>query len=182
MSASIGTRAQEEQSSSGSASAYRQPTAAPAIAPDPFEDGLRKVARALRDTIPDLADREYDFLCDIAREETRYPMPTVRKLCALARRSRQPIVRIAFAELIRLECLPETGTDVGVTSSFDLELRANGPTDIAQRNFERDRNPITYARAKSALEHQIATSELALLSVVRWGRQHGLEAGQERTR
>lgn len=153
--------------------AYRQPSPAPVTAPDGFEDGLRKIARALRGSVGDLTDREKDWLYDLAREEARYPMPTVRKLCALSRRSRNPAVRNAFAELVRRECLE--GTDVSVTQAFGIELRSNGPTDIAQWEFARDKNPITYQRAKAQLQEQIAASELALLAVVRWGRQQGLE-------
>lgn len=163
------------------AAMYRQGDAAPAVLPDSFEDGLRRIARALRESIPDLTDRETDFLYDLAREESRYPMPTVRKLCALSRRSRNARVREAFAELIRVHSIA-LESDAGVTFTFDLEMRATGPADIAQRQFERDKNPITYARVKAALEEQVATSQLALLAVLRWGEKNGLEkTSQERT-
>lgn len=150
--------------------AYRQVEASPAV--DPFEAKLREIARQLRETIPNLTDRETEFLHDMARVECRYPMPTVRKLCALSRRSRNPAVRAAFAELIRNECLVASD-DLSVTGMFGLEMRTTGPTDIAQRDFERDKNPITYAKVKAALEQQIASTELALLAVVRWGARNG---------
>ena len=155
----------------------RQAATNPANHPDPFETGMRAVAHALRDTVPDLSPSDKEFLYDLAREETRYPMPTVRKLCALARRSRNPVAREAFATIVRELCFSDDN-DVTVTRSFDLELRSTGPADIAQRQFEKDKNPVTYARVKAALEAQLSTTELALLAVVRWGRQNGLESGQ----
>lgn len=155
---------------------YRTPHTPPALLPDPFDHRLRAIAKDLRGPggVSDLTDRERDFLYDLAREETRYPMPTVRKLCALSRRARNPMVREAFAELIR-ECSLPGNVDPSVTAAFDHETRATGPADIAQRNFERARNPITYARCKEALELQVATSQLALATVVRWGQMNGLE-------
>lgn len=163
---------------STSARAYRQgdrPAAdVPGMLPDPFEEGLRKIARALRESVAELSPRETEFLYDLARDERRYPMPTVRKLCGLSRRSRNPLHREALAELIRLESTAMEG-DVAITAAFDIETPSTGPADIAQRHFERDRNPITYARVKAALEHQIAATQVALLSVVRWGAKNGLE-------
>lgn len=156
---------------------YRQSSASPATPPDSFEGAIRKVARGLRESIPDLSDRDKEFLYDMAREETRYPMPTVRRLCALSRRSRDPIARDAFATLI-LELSVNGDEEAAVTRAFDLELRSTGPADIAQRAFEREKNPITYERVKAALEAQRATTDLALLAVVRWGRQNGLESGR----
>lgn len=154
---------------------YQNALPRPAAIPDTFEAGLRAIARHLRDSVADLTERETAFLYDLAREEVRYPMPTVRKLCALSRRSRNPRVREAFAELIRQESLA-LDADLSVTVGFDLETRATGPADVAQRQFERDRNPITYARAKAALQEQVASSELALLALVRFGRQQGWES------
>lgn len=155
--------------------AYRTEHAPPALLPDPFDAALRTVARQLRESVPDLTPRETEFLYDLAREEARYPMPTVRKLCGLSRRCRSPKVREAFAELIREYSLP-ADADASVTAAFDHEQRATGPADITQRAFERDRNPITYARCKEALELQVATSQLALATLLRWGEKNGLEA------
>lgn len=158
------------------APAYQTPEVAPALLPDPFDDRLREIAKDLRGPggVADLTDRERDFLYDLAREETRYPMPTVRKLAALSRRARSPMVREAFAELIREYSLPANAVP-SVTAAYDHETRATGPADIAQRAFERDRNPITYARAKEALQHQLETTQLALVTTVRWGQRNGLE-------
>lgn len=158
---------------SRAAAPYRTPHTPPALLPDAFDGALRTVARQLRQTIPDLTSRETEFLYDLAREEARYPMPTVRKLCALSRRCRNARVRESFAELIRQYSVP-ADANPSVTSAFDHELRATGPADIAQRNFERDRNPITYARCKEALELQVATSQLALATLVRWGERNGM--------
>lgn len=155
---------------------YRTPHTPPALLPDPFDDRLRAIAKDLRGPggVSDLTDRERDFLYDLAREETRYPMPTVRKLCALSRRARNPMVREAFAELIREFSVPAEA-DPSVTAAYDHETRATGPADIAQRAFERDRNPITYARAIDALQLQLETTQLALATTKRWGQRNGLE-------
>lgn len=156
---------------------YRQPGADSAARPDPFEGAIKRLARGLRESIPDLSDRDKEFLYDMAREETRYPMPTVRRLCALSRRSKDPIARGAFAALVFELCVNEN-EEAAVTKAFDLELRSTGPADIAQRAFELDRNPITYERCKAALKTQASATELALLNLVRWGRQNGLEGGK----
>jgi hypothetical protein len=159
---------------SSGAAVYRPSETTPAVAPDSFDARLREIARELRSSISDLSERETEFLYDLAREESRYPMPTVRKLCALSRRSRNPKAREAFAELIREYSIP-ADADAAVTATFDLETRATGPADVAQRQFERDKNPITYARVKDALELQVAVSQLALAAVLRWGQRNGLE-------
>ena len=161
---------------SSGARTYQTQEVAPALLPDPFDVKLRVLAQDLRGPggVVDLSDRERDFLYDLAREETRYPMPTVRKLCALSRRARNPLVREAFAELIREYSVP-ANADPSVTAAYDHETRSTGPADIAQRAFERDRNPITYARAKEALELQLAATQLALATTVRWGQKNGLE-------
>lgn len=160
------------------AAEYQIPSADPAARPDSFEARLRKIARRLRETIADLTDRETAFLYDLAREEARYPMPTVQKLCGLSRRSRNPMARDAFAQLIRDYSVPVT-VDSGITAAFDLETPVPGRVDLLQRQFDRDRNPITYARVKAALEEQVAVSQLALESVKHWGRKHGLEPNAE---
>lgn len=160
------------------AAEYRISESPPATNPDSFEARLRKIAQQLRQTIADLAPRETNFLYDLAREETRYPMPTVLKICGLSRRSRNPMAREAFAQLIRDYSVPLTA-DAGITAAFDLETPVPGRVDLLQRQFDRDRNPITYARVKGALEEQVAVSQLALESVKHWGRKNGLEPNAE---
>jgi hypothetical protein len=162
-------------STSAAATAYRTHAVEPVNIPgDDFEKGMRTIARLLRGSVPSIGARDTDFLYDLAREEVRYPMPTVRKICALSRRSTNTMAHGAFAELIRRECTPDDAAP-GVTIAFDLETRKTGPADVAQRDFEKNRNPITYARAKAALTEQSEAAQHALLALVRWGRQNGLE-------
>lgn len=145
---------------------YRQAAPTPAISPvDAFEAGLRQVAQQLLATVPDLTQREKDWLYDMAREECRYPMPTVRKLCAVSRRSRRADVREAFAELIRSDSTP-IGEAMPVKKAFDLETPAPGMADVEQRAFETNPNPITWQRCKDALQRQLAVTKAALCSVV----------------
>lgn len=140
-----------------------------AISPesDPFETELRRIARSLRETIPNLTKREQEFLYDLARDEVRYPMPTVRKICRLSRRSTDPATREAFAELIRAES--GTGDALPVKEAFDLETPVTGAADVAQRAFESNPNAITLADCIGSLRRQLAGTKEALKSVLQFG-------------
>lgn len=156
-----------------SAPAYRPASASPAVTPgDPFETELRRIARALRESVPNLTAREQEFLYDLAREEARYPMPTVRKICRLARRSSSVEAREAFAELIRAESSHPDA--LPVDKAFDLECPVPGVADVAQRQFETNPNPITWARCKDALYRQFVVSRAALQAVLA-ARPNGVE-------
>ena len=160
-----------EQSAPVSTPVYRPPDPAPAIPPDadPFEAALRAIARRLRESVSDLTLREKEFLYDLAREEARYPMPTVRKICRIARRSELPEDREAFANLILAESLPAIDSSC-LRTAFDLETPAPGEADPLQRALEH--NPTcreTWQRCRDALARQLAASRHALHAVL----QHG---------
>lgn len=149
---------------------YRHHRPDPAISPDqdPFEAGQRAIARRLLKSVPDLTPRERDFLYDLAREEVRYPMPTVRKICRISRRSANAADREAFAELIRGESLPQA--EVNLREAFDHETAATGPADVAQREFERNPTcPTAWQRCKDALHQQVVRSRRALDVVLHLG-------------
>lgn len=149
---------------------YRRPDPAAAIAPaaDPFEAGLRAIARRLQQSVPDLTAREREWLHDLAREECRYPMPTVRKLNRVSRRSMNAEDREAFAELIRADSLPPAPTCV--RTAFDLETAATGPADVEQRRLEQEpRDHATWTRCRDALTRQLAATRRALDAVLHLG-------------
>jgi len=137
---------------------YRPSPPAPAFA---FEAGLRAVARQLAASVPDLSEREREWLSDMARDEVRYHMVTVQRLCAAARRSTDLTAREAFAELIRATSMPAKQT-LPVPVAFDLETPAPGVADVAQRAYERDPNPSTLTRCRQALARQLAVTRIAL--------------------
>lgn len=143
---------------------YRQPVVVPAEN-DPFQDGLREIAQDAQRSVPDLTAREREWLQDMARKECRYPMPTVRKLCAILRRSRNAEHRELFAQLIRNEC---SSGAIAVPAAFDLECPKPGRADVSQRAFEKNPNPITAAACRRDLEAQLVTTQIALDAVSNW--------------
>lgn len=158
------------ESAPAAAPTYRPPDPAPAIAPeaDPFEVELREVARRLRKSVPNLTPRERDFLDDLARTEIRYPMPTVRKICRLSRRSTDPAAREGFAELIRADSLPADA--LSLTAAFDLETPAPGEADPLQRALEQNPMcPTAWRRCRDALARQLVATRRALDAVLQMG-------------
>lgn len=151
--------------------AYRQHPAAPAMNPvaDPFESELRAIARELREELgPELSGRDREFLYDLAREEARYPMPTVRKICRLSRRARRPELRERFANLILAESLP--AIEPCLRTAFDLETPAPGEADPLQRALEQNPTcPHTWQRCRDALARQLARTRVAFNAVMQIG-------------
>lgn len=159
---------------SAQSAAYRQTASSPASTPahrdDPFEEGLRQIAKRLRTSIAQLTEREREFLHDLARAEARYCMPTVRKIAALSRRSRRVDDREAFATLILAESTPDVESDV--EKAFETEAPCTGAADVQQRAFELHPTVITAARCRAALERQLATTREALGAVREWQRRN----------
>lgn len=138
---------------------------------DPFEQQVRAIAQRLRQSVPDLTAREVSWLDELAREECRYPMITVRRICAAARRSRRVEDREAFADLILAECTPADA--MPIEEALDLETRADSADDVPQRDFELHPSPITFARCRDALVRQSAATHQALRSLFAWQRKEG---------
>lgn len=141
-------------------------SAAPRRDADSFDRDLGTIARRLRLSVHDLTDDERQLLEEYGRGasrdgEPRYRLITFRRLCAIARRSRRAEDRDALAELVHREVTD--GVDPStVEVVFDQETASTGPTDVAQRAFEHEPNPITQARCREALERQLATTRAAL--------------------
>jgi hypothetical protein len=114
-----------------------------------FAEKVQHIARRLFFSARNLTSSDKQFLGDLARAERRYEMKALQRLIGIAERSDRPEDREALAELIRAECLRSTPAvrDVGV--AFDLETRAQGEADVAQRAFERRR---TRATKEAAIE------------------------------
>lgn len=143
---------------------YRGSAAAPVStrkSAEAFADEVRFIARRLLFSVQDLTSDERDWLSDLARDEVRYPMVTVRRLCAVSRRSRTVEDREAFAELIRAESTPVDGAP-SLPLAFDLETAAPGPADVAQRAYERAPCPSTFARCRETLLRQLVSTRDAL--------------------
>jgi len=130
-----------------------------------WDAGMRTVARLLQEDVPDLTAREREFLYDLAREEARYPMPTVRKIAALARRARNAAARDAFAELVRAESTP-LEQQPPVRETFDVETASTGPADVAQRMYETNPNPSTWSRCRDLLYRQMVATRDAFYAVM----------------
>lgn len=145
------------------------------LACDGFEGQLRSIAKRLLDSVSDLSDREKSWLFDMARPQTRYLMVTVRRLCAVSRRSRRLEDREAFASLVLSESTPADA--LPIDRAFTLEISATGPADVAQHAFESDKTPITAGRCREALERQLVMTKAALEAVKQWERDYFVRVG-----
>lgn len=140
-----------------------------------FEPLVKRIAHRLLASVPDLSDRDRQWLKDIAREETRYQFVTLQRLCDVSRRSRRLEDREAFAALILSESTPADA--LPIDRAFTLETPATGAADVEQRHFELEPTPITAGRCREALERQLATTKAALEAVRQWERDYFVRVG-----
>lgn len=151
--------------------AYQRPAGRSVSAPQSFDCGLAGLAKRLRLSVPNLTEYERHTIEEFARGasvdgEIRYRQRTFKALMALAARSRNIADRDALPELVRAEILANVASHVCVEEAFDRETAVTGPADVEQRAFERNPNPITWARCTDALKRQMAATETALASVL----------------
>lgn len=108
---------------------------------------LALAARQLKFDVPALAPGDRDFLDDLAREESRYPMRALVRLIAIARTARRDEVAEALAEIIRGEIRAGRMTPEDVFAAFESESLAQVDADMAQWRFERRRSKSNAERA-----------------------------------
>lgn len=125
-----------------------------------FAEQVRLIAGCLFLSTPRLSEPDRQFLKDLRRDEVRYPMKAVERLAAIAQTSTRPEHREAFAELIRKHSTP-MGEPMEVRMASDRETEAQGPCDVAVREFEQRPTLANKARAKDAIaRHRIHLREL----------------------
>jgi hypothetical protein len=137
----------------------------PEVPREDFADTLGGIARRLRLSVPDLDHDERALLDEYGREEGRYPMKTLQRLIAIARRSRKAEDRHALAEAIRARSLTQ-GDVRDVPVVFDEETEANGLFNVAQREFERRPSPSTKARCVELGTRQLEATRESIDAVL----------------
>lgn len=141
--------------------------------PSTFDRELALWVRRLRFSVPDLNEYELGLLEDYGRGasvdgEVRYRLLTFKALMAIASRSPRVEDRDGLPAIVRAE-IERNRPALDIATAFDLETPAPGAADVEQRAFERDMNPITWARCKQALARQLATTRAAYDAVIGWG-------------
>lgn len=106
------------------------------------------IARRLHTAVPDLARRDKQLLQDVVRG--RYSFVTLEALITIARRSPDPALRELLAESIRGRLVVADRAIADIQVALDVETAAQGPADVAAREFEKHPTPITRDRAISA--------------------------------
>jgi hypothetical protein len=133
----------------------RSPSAArPAYQIHHLVSGMSEVAARLPSCIAGLSDLDRQFLYDVARG--RHKFAALERLLRLAARSERINVRMDIAELVRAALrrplMPATAVTLrDVIRSSDVETAAQGPADIAIRQFEQHPNAGTRAGAVAAI-------------------------------
>lgn len=137
----------------------------PTLTGTAFEEQLQSLAQRLLSSVLGLTTADKQFLRDLARDEARYPMRTLRRLIGLAAMSVRPEDREALAELVRAEILAQTQSAFCLATAFDHETEANGAADVAQRAYERERTRSTWEWCLSTLTRQMAATRQAIDAV-----------------
>jgi hypothetical protein len=123
-----------------------------------FAPAVEQLARRLRVSVLGLDDADRHLLQDIA--EGRYPMKTFCRLMAIAKRSNRTEDRFALAELVRRECMGIERHEISLV--FDAETIAQGPADVAAREYERHPSSVTWQRAVDAFTTHFNTIRVSL--------------------
>lgn len=111
-------------------------------------DDFGGIAHRFLGAVPSLAKREKQLLQDVVRG--RYTFTTLESLIAIARRSTDPALRELLAECIRGRLLVEDAAPLDIQVALDFETAAQGPADVAAREFEKHPTRTTRERAISA--------------------------------
>lgn len=130
-----------------------------------FVDELQFIARRLLVSAIGLPEADRQFLWDVARGEGRYRMVALQRLAGISCRSVKPEDREALAELVRRECLCGVPSIYDVGLAFDLETKAQGEADVAQRQFERRPTLATRTAAIETLTGQYFATRASLDAV-----------------
>jgi hypothetical protein len=98
--------------------------------------------------VPQLSKRDKQLLQDVARG--RYTFATLEALIAIARRATDPALRELLAECIRGRLVAEEAPAArahDIQIALDLETAAQGPADVAAREYEKHPTRVTRAVA-----------------------------------
>lgn len=124
------------QSRTAGTAATRTHFQPPLVAFD-YDTQLAALARRLLNSAIGISPADRQFLKDLARSESRYPMKTLRRLNRIAACSVRVEDREGPAELVRSDILAQTDRLGCLYTMHDAETSANNAFDLAQFQLER---------------------------------------------
>jgi hypothetical protein len=154
------------QDSRGGVAAPRRHSEAGDGSPDRkrFEEDIQTVARKLIFSCPKASGSDKQFLYDVARAESRFPMRGLERLARIAQQSTRPEHQEALAEVVRRWSSPGSEA-LDVARAFDVELKEQTEADVAQREFERFPNKANRERALDRLSAHLIAIRNAIRAV-----------------
>lgn len=123
---------------------------------------ITAVARKVMFAAPRLRADDRQFLSDAARGEGRYPMTGVDRMLDCAAQAETAVAREALPEALRGEILRRAGVRLDVLTAFEAEEQSNGPANLAQWRFVRERSQAACDDAIEKLMEQQAQTRASI--------------------